>query len=185
MNETSFSPFGPSTQISTPTLSSYRSKEFFTKSVQETFSAWEFEDFEKQYLGQIEIALHTIEFLKKIGTPYSERIAQMTETQYRDFFFHNSLAYLVSDIYKYFNSTNEQQEKNQKIFQDHMKPEQVFNIDENKQYLTEEDNPEDVVKMKGQTGPINFSFQKENETVIVDFEELIRISGYTFRPIIR
>lgn len=170
-------------------VSKHNNKEFFTKPVYQTFSGWSFSDFEKQYQDQIALADTAISFLDKIGSPLQQSAKNQTENQYRDFFFHNSFAYLVSDLYTYFNSTNEQQAKNKELFQKVInRPEvktRLAQIKKNKKILSEEEDPEDMHKVKGQTGPINFSFQQNDDTVVVNFDELIKISGYTFRPIIQ
>lgn len=171
-------------------ISNHKQKTFYTAPIYEQFKDWSFEQFEEQYKGQIELCDQTIIFLKKIGQPLSKIAEQQTVTQHHDFLFLQDLAFPISDIYSFFAKTGHAQIKNQQLFQKATQDnptvlDEIKNIEHNQSFLSEEDDPEEITKLKGQTGPINFSFNYNGNDVQVNMEELIKIAGYTFHPTIR
>ncbi len=125
--------------------------------------------------------------MSRIGNPLTKTAQNQTENQYQNFFFHNNFAYLVSDIYTFFQSTKQVEEKHAELFRTLKERPDVEStlkeITENQHLFQDTINPEDDPNpIKGQTGPINFSF---TDTVQVNIDEIIKISGYTFNPIIR
>lgn len=175
----------------------YHTKKYYSQSVSLFFKSWTFEQFEEQYQGQVALMEETLVFLKKIKRWYQDLAEKQTREQYADLFFQDNIAFPVADIYFFFNWKGDKQIKNQQAFQKildkNIKTEEFQELQEleegNLDFFEEE--PEDIIPMKWQTGPINIKIQYKDEpnlkddTVVVDFDEIIKISGYTFSPIIR
>lgn len=89
----------------------------------------------------------TITLMEKIGNPLMKSALNQTENQYRDFFFHNNFAYLVSDIYTFFQATKQVEEKHEELFRTLRERPDVSStiraITENQHLINEPINEED------------------------------------------
>lgn len=180
----------PIEKESTPCV--YKGKKYFTTSVSLTFSSWTFEQFEEQYRWQIALMEEAIQFLKTIKQPYKIYAENQTRGQYYDLFFHDNFAFLVADIYTFFNGRWDVQSKNQELFKqvvkDASKTEEYQELKEieidNLDFLTDEADDEEKMKWAPEWTPV---YHKKNEKGVVQIsvQDIIDISGYSFSPIIR
>lgn len=165
-------------------LGKYKMKEYYSRPIPTVFSSWAFDQFEEQYHGQIRLMEECLSYMKQIDRVYKPHALSQTQEHYHNFFFHDNYAYPINALYTFFNGTEERQTKNRQMFQGIIDESQACVVDleeENVNFLDDDTTEETPL-------PGNKDFKEEkigSDGVIVNMDEIIKISGYTFSPTIR